>query len=75
MKFDEKITIEMDENLVKAMLCEQLKLNGYECSVDDIVIDVGREYRGIGPMEHEVVFFRGCRAKNIKVNRALSSEG
>lgn len=71
MEIDVKCTIEMNPNLVRMMLCEMLRLHGYECSVDDIVFDVGRECCGIGPMEHDVVVFRGCRAMNVEIKKGL----
>ena len=71
MEVDVKATIEMNPNLVRMMLCEMLRLHGYECSVDDVVFDVGKECVGVGPMEYEEVVFKGCRAKNVKVKKGL----
>ena len=71
MEIDLKGTIDMKPELVRMMLCEMLRLHGYECSVDDIVFNVGRECRGIGPMEHEEVVFRGCSVKNVAVKKGL----
>ena len=52
-----KLTMEIGPDDLKSIVAEYLDKLDYGANVDDIRFIVGTEYRGHGPMEHEVHYF------------------
>lgn len=51
--------LEISERAVKSIIRDYIERT-YRVSVKDVNFLVNREVEGYGPMEHEVVRFRGC---------------
>lgn len=52
-----KLSMEIRPADLKSIIVEYLDKLGYDANVDDVNFIVGTEYRGHGPMEHEVHYF------------------
>lgn len=51
--------LEISERAVKSIIRDYVEIN-YQVDVTDVNFLVNREIEGYGPMEHEVVRFKGC---------------
>lgn len=51
--------LEVSERVVKSIIRDYIERT-YRVTVKDVNFLVNKELEGIGPMEHEVVRFRGC---------------
>lgn len=60
MNIKKNITIDLSEDELKYIVADYLKRNGYEVATKDVKFSVGSRCEGIGPMEHEVTYFKGC---------------
>jgi hypothetical protein len=62
MKINRNITINLTEEDVKEIIAEKCRAEGYtNVKAENVTLEVGQELQGYGPMEHNVVRFKGCR--------------